>query len=131
MQQRSVEEALYAALTADTAFITSIGALYWYQAPSGTSLPYVVYFQVDDPKAKELLAYYGGQARVQFSVFDTDRGNGVTKAQAIVEKVRDVRGTYLGLHMSCEVANVVTQPATTDGIFHRTVDVIVRYTEGS
>ena len=125
----SVEQAIYNALIADAAFISSIGALYWYEAPSGADLPYVVYFQVDDPRAKVFLSYYGGQARLQFSVFDEDRGDGVAKGQAIVEKMKEVRGLYNGLRVSCEVVNVVTQPSTTDNVFHRTVDVIVNYTE--
>ena len=125
----SVEEAVYNALAADAAFIASIGKLYWYEAPGGVDLPYVVYFQVDDPRTKGFLSYYGGQARLQFSVFDSDRSDGVAKAQAIVEKMQGLKGTYNGLRLTCEVANVVTQPSTIDNVFHRTVDVIVNYQE--
>jgi regulator of protease activity HflC (stomatin/prohibitin superfamily) len=129
MPATSVEEAVYNKLQADSAFITAITALYWRQAPAGASLPYVVYFQVDDPRPKELLSYYGGEARLQLSVFADDASAGLLMSQTVVEKVRDIRGTQNGLRLTGTVANVLTQPANVDGIFHRTVDVIVRYTE--
>lgn len=129
MPATSVEEAVYNRLTSDAAFVAAITALYWRQAPAGTSLPYITYDQVDDPRTKELLAYYGGEARLQFNVFAESASDGITMAQTLVEKVRDLRGVQNGLRLTGTVANVLTQPANVDGIYHRTVDVIVRYTE--
>jgi hypothetical protein len=127
----SVEELLYNILTADTAFTTQSGGIYWRQAPSGASLPYIVYFQVDDPRTKELLAFYGGEARIQFSIFDADASNALTTSAQLIDKVKELRGLQSGLRIRGTVANVLTQPANLDGIYHRTVDVIVHYTEES
>jgi len=129
MPATSVEEATYNLLTGDAAFITAITALYWRQAPAGTILPYVVFYQVDDPKQKELLAFYGGESRLQFSCFADNPNAGLTISQEVIEKVQDIRGMQDGLRLHGRVVNVLTQPANVDGVFHRTVDVIVRYTQ--
>jgi hypothetical protein len=125
----TVEQELYTRLTADTTLMAQITALYWRQAPAGTSLPYVVYFQVDDPRTKELLSYYGGEARIQFSIFDESASNGLASSEAIITAMKSLRGKNNGLRLTATVVNVLSQPANVDGIYHRTVDVIVRYTE--
>jgi len=125
----TVEQELYTRLTADTTLMSQITALYWRQAPAGTSLPYVVYFQVDDPRTKELLSYYGGEARIQFSIFDESAINGLASSEALITAVKSLRGKSNGLRIHGQVVNVLSQPANTDGIYHRTVDVVIRYTE--
>ena len=128
MPATSVEEALYTLLTSDSAFTAAVGGLYWRHAPEGTEAPFVVYWQVDDPRAKEMLCYYGGEARVQFDVYDTDAGRGLESTQRVIEKVREFRGLNSGLRMHGAVANVLTQP-NAGGLLHKSVDVIIRYTE--
>jgi len=125
----TVEQELYTRLTAATALMAQITALYWRQAPAGTSLPYVTYFQVDDPRTKELLSYYGGEARIQFSIFDESASNALDSSEALINSVKDLRGKSNGLRLTATVVNVLSQPANTDGIYHRTVDVVIRYTE--
>src|SRR6056297_882423 len=129
MPATSVEEAVYNLLTADAAFVTAVSNVYWRSAPSGATLPYVTFDQVDDPHTKELLAYYGGEARLQFNVFSESPSTGLEMSQRVVEKARDIRGIQDGLRLHGRVVNSLTQPANVDGIFHRTIDVIVRYTQ--
>lgn len=129
MPATSVEEAVYNLLTADTTFVAAVTAVYWRSAPAGTNLPYITFDQVDDPHTKELLSYYGGEARLQFNVFAESAMTGITMAQELVEKTRSIRGLQNGLQLTGRVVNSITQPPNVDGIFHRTVDVIVRYTQ--
>lgn len=125
----TVEQLIYNLLTADSAFVAQSGGVYWRQAPAGASLPYVTYFQVDDPRTKEMLSHYGGEARIQFSVFDESASNGLTTSAQLIDLVKTFRGLQSGLRIHGQTVNVLTQPANVDGIYHRTVDVIVRYTE--
>jgi len=114
MPATSVEETIYTILTTDAAFMTAIGgSLYWRHAPVGATVPYVVFWQVDDPRTKERLCVYGGEARA---------------SQTVVEKAREIRGTTNGLRLHAAVANVLTLP-NVDDVAHRAVDWIVRYTE--
>ena len=129
MPATSVEEAIYNLLKADAVFVAAVTNVYWRQAPAGTSLPYVTFDQVDDPRSKEMLCYYGGEARLQFNVFAESATAGLLMSQTLVGKVRDIRGLQNGLRVHGNVVNVLTQPANVDGVYHRTVDVIVRYTE--
>lgn len=130
MPATSVEQMVYTWATADSDFTTALGGLYWYRAPESATMPYVVYWQVDDPRPKEFLHVYGGEARLRFDVFSDDRVEALINTQRIVEKVRELRGLQSGLRVTnATVANVLTQPANIDDITHRTVDVIVSYTE--
>lgn len=128
MPATSVEETIYDILIADTAFVAAAGNLYWRHAPAGSTLPYVVFWQVDDPRTKEMLCFYGGEARLQFSVYNEDAAACVATTQAVVEKARTIRGVTNGLRLHVVVANVLTQP-NADNVAHRVVDWIVRYTE--
>jgi hypothetical protein len=129
MPATSVEETIYTILTTDATFMTAIGgSLYWRHAPVGATVPYVVFWQVDDPRPKERLCVYGGEARLQFNCYDTDAAAVVTASQTVVEKAREIRGTTNGLRLHAAVANVLTLP-NVDDVAHRAVDWIVRYTE--
>lgn len=127
----SVEEAAYVFFRAQSALVTALGAIYWHKAPHGTEPPYSVFYQVDDPRVKTYLHVYGGEARLRFDIFNADAAKAVTGAQTLIETAREFRGLHSGLVVSnAEVVNVLTQPRTTDDITHRTVDIIVKYTEG-
>ena len=120
----SIEKAIYNKLIT----LDVLPALYWRQAPAGSREPYVVMVLVDDPRTKRMLCYYGGEARIQFGVFDTDAGRGDETAMILVDNVRALRGLQDGLRIDAFVTNIVTLP-NADEMFQRTVDVIVRYTE--
>jgi len=122
----SIEQAIYNLLVADSGFAHT---LYWNQAPEGASLPYVVFWQIDDTRDKELLSYWGGSARLQFDFYDTNWVRCADATADLVESVKKFRGLSDGYRIHGRVSSVLTQPANIDKILHRTVDVIVRYTE--
>ena len=119
----SVEQVLFTELPGKM-----VTASYWFQAPSGVTLPYVVYFQANDPNAKTVLSHYGGQARVQFDVYAANPFEVVDIRREVKDAVRGIRGDFGGVYIvNAEVTNEVTRGLTDDGYHSAVVDAIFHW----
>lgn len=124
-----VEEWLKTALQG-TALDDAVEAIYWLEAPSQAPMPYVVYWQVDDPSDKTFLSQYGGQARIQFDIWSRNRFDIADKRKAVRDTVRELRGRYGDLYiMSAVVANDFSRELPDDELYSGVVDVVFEWQE--
>jgi len=125
----SIEQALFTELANSTGFTSNFNGFYYLHAPTTASMPYCTMFQVDDPNDKDLLSTYGGQARMQFSVWSRSKWDG-TKRKAIKDELRSIRGTTQGLTVNnIVIANEVTLEGNEEEVFQFVVDAIVNWQE--
>ena len=125
----SVEEAVYEHLQSDSTFMGKFGGIAWYE---GTfSYPYITFFQVDDPGTKTYLnTARQGEARLQFDVWDDNKGRGALRRTEVREKIEDMNttsGGYTLYTVNTNEATVQRQDVTDP--WHYVVDAIVRWFE--
>lgn len=126
----SVEEIVYEYLTADTD-ITDNMEVYWLEAPSSKSLPYVVLWQVTDPLEKLLLnKQEQGVARIQHDLYDNSAARGVAGRKRLRKKLERVNETRDGYTLYCESATEQTlQRERGEEAYQFVVDAVLRWHE--
>lgn len=106
-----------------------ITALHYVEAINPTT-PYAVVFRVSDTNVKEFLAQYGGEARMQFDIYTTDRFELPVLIENLKKHARSFRGPKQGYYIaSCIPVNQFQRAAEDDKLYRGVIDMIVRYQE--
>jgi hypothetical protein len=124
----SVEQVVREYLTADATFTAKFEGIYWYEADS-TTVPYLVYWQVDDSGIKSRLnAVRQGEARIQFDIWDSNKFRGVRLREDVKEKIEDINETRGGYSLYCIGTTETTVPrADEQEPYHFVVDAILKW----
>ena len=125
----SVEKALFEYLREDTNFTNAVGDVFWLEAPKGATAPYLVFYQIDDPNDKVFFVSYGGQARVQVNLYDTDKFKIVDNRSVVKTKLREFRESKGGISVrNVVISNDFSQtPSTDDTVYRGVVDAVIHW----
>ena len=136
MSSTDIEHALFVRLTSTTSaplVTTQIGKrLFLDVANSTAARPYAVYQTISDQHDP---SYYGvenaGQARVQFTVYSTDRFKVRTAAKAVRTNIHHFQGSMDGLTVNlCRCSYPVVRRDPTANIFGARFDALIEYNGG-
>lgn len=136
MASETLEQALRVRLLSTTASTAVNDALsnriFFVTADAGTARPYCTYRVVSDPHpAFSFDKGQAGEARVQFSVFDTSRYDALSAAHAVRDNLDQVQGSFDGvtvLELTCGGVLVRAEPEE-DNAFMAHFDALVRYVD--
>ena len=127
----SVDEAYYQWLSTQTA-ITTLATVYSQEAPTGISVPYMVFWKVDDPNDKQHIGKAEqGVARMQHDIWVKNKALGAS-TQALVRRTVDaLKTTTGGYTMYTEgVSEQILPRAEATEPYHYVVDAVVRWRVG-
>lgn len=135
MASSSIEQALYTRVIGDATITASLAnRVFFSKAEPDTTMPYAVYFVVSDPHdAFAFAAVNTGNARIQMSVFSTDRYDSLTIAHNIRKRVRHFGGTWDGMTIMRATAGgtrLLPEPDRPD-VYQATFDIMVQYVDAS
>ena len=131
-----VADGLYTYMTADAGFNTSIGGsastagrLYYGQAPEGTTLPYVVFFAIDNRDETPTMSESSYAVSVQFSIVE-EAAAGPRACLDISDKLRARlnRSTFGITDHTMMAATVENErgPVMDDRTYLQTCDYLIR-----
>jgi len=127
-----IEQALYNYLLAQEAVTTVFGSrLYFVEADQDTAKPYCVFFVVSDPHAAAYFdKIHAGQARIQFSIFDSDKYVPRNGAKTIRDELQYYRGAMDEFNVERIVCSgIINGPRVRKDIYHFMFDAFVEYWE--
>lgn len=124
----TVEQEVWEELTGDSTFSSHFNAIGVMDVPQGTSYPYLVLRQVDDPSTPMgLKESHSGEARIQMSVFSDNKYECIDKRAVVRDRARTIAGSTL--KMASNISNEAMLDLNEDGYYEGIVDVIVTWNE--
>lgn len=131
----SIEQVIYDYLNADTTFKANFSGIYWMEAPTSITYPYIVFWLVDDNGAETLLnTTDAGEARIQFDLWDNSKATGKNRGRrlrtVLRTKVKELAETRGGYYVQTIGINMITmQRESASDPHHYIVDGIVKWSK--
>lgn len=119
--------------TTVSAYISS--RLYWHRAPEVPTIPYVIFFGVDDPHQpmyfdEDEMRTKAGQRRMQFTVVDDESLRSLGIQNEIMDRLRWASGSINGFTVETIKVADMRQRIDPDTLHYlNDIDVIVEYFE--
>lgn len=107
--------------------------IYFAEADESVARPYLVYNVISDPHVSFAFGEpNSGQARVQFSVFSSNRYTALNAAHAVRKKLRHYSGTMDGITVhKLDVTGTILLRETDQDYFMATFDALPIYIDAS
>ena len=128
----TIQASLNAYVKASTAVVDQIGSRFYYlQAPDGSTTPYAVFVDVDDPHAPHSFDKTdAGQIREQINVYSTSRYAVLDAADAIRDRLDQYTGTMSSMDVEMVMCSgIILIPQPDEERFQASFDAMVTYYE--